>query len=156
MIVHDDMKRSDLLTAMLRCRFVLLVLPVLLWSACRTTISSTIPGETNPVITHTLPVRAWELWEDGQRLGVVVRYEDPSHPETAFFSVRNISQQELGMIDTQGRAWRHRPHQREPDWLGTGTVLSGARRILASSERAELIEVELGKLQVPGAADPRH
>lgn len=115
-------------------------------AACRTTTTSSPPGADNVFVTRTNAVRAWELWEGGKCLGSTVRYADPHHLGQGFFSVRNRDQQDLGMIDIEGRAWRYRPHQREPEWIGTGTVLEGARRILDAGERAELIEIGLEML----------
>jgi hypothetical protein len=54
--------------------------------------------------------------------------------------VQNVLQQELGRIDGLGRAWRHEPHEREPLWVGTGTVIEGARAILGASPNAVLDE----------------
>ena len=117
--------------------------------ACRTTTSESLPGPKHLEITRTLAVRAWELWEEGRLLGTIVRFEDPGDPRKAFLSVRNRERQELGIVDVEGRAWRYRPHQREPEWLGTGTVLAGARRILGAGEGARMIEVGVEKLKSP-------
>jgi hypothetical protein len=82
-----------------------------------------------------------------------VRFEDESAPEHTFFSVRNERHQELGMIDRLGRAFRYRPHERDPEWLGTGTVLDGTRRILGAG--TALVEVErAGAGDADGSAPP--
>lgn len=114
--------------------------------ACRTTTSSAPPNPGMIAVTHARPVRAWEVWEENRFLGTIVRLEVPGDPGRAFFSVRNREQQELGMIDVEGRAWRYRPHQRELEWLGTGTVLDGARRILGGGTGARLLEVGIERL----------
>ena len=116
--------------------------------ACRTTTSESPVAPAVLVITRTLPVRAWEVWADERLQGSVVRYEDPADSTKAYFSVRNREQQELGMIDVQGRTWRYRPHALEPEWLGTSTVLEGTRRILGGGA-PRLIEVGLDRLRIP-------
>lgn len=89
--------------------------------------------------------RAWELVQDGRVVGVVVEFEENAG-ERHFFSVRNPDQQELGMVDEHGRAWRFVPHSDEPEWLGTGTVLEGARRVLQLDPEAAAFEVGLETL----------
>lgn len=131
-------------------RFALIALCLL--SACRTTTRSLPPNSDSAIVMRTSPVRAWELLDAGKRLGSVVRYESPDRAQ-AYFSVRNEHGQELGIVDVEGRAWRYRAHQREPDWLLTGTVVQGARAILESSPRAELLDIALESLLTP--ADPR-
>ena len=72
-----------------------------------------------------------------------------------FFSVRNAHQHELGLVDSFGRAYRYRPHQEEPEWLGTGTVEEGVRRILELSEEALLEPVALEDLTEAAAIPAR-
>jgi hypothetical protein len=43
--------------------------------------------------------------------------------------VQNRWGQDLGLVDSLGRAWRYRAHQ-EPAWVGSGTVLQGIGWIL--------------------------
>jgi hypothetical protein len=50
------------------------------------------------------------------------------------------------MVDFEGRAWRYRLHEEELEWLGTGTVVEGVRRILGTSALALLESAELGSL----------
>jgi len=125
---------------------MLLVSSIACLSACATTVTSSPPNVEQAVVTHALPVRAWELRDGASILGCVVRLEVGSDPDRAWFSVRNSHQQELGIVDVHGRIWRYRPHERDPDWLGSGTVLQGARSILDSGEGAELVEVSLESL----------
>jgi hypothetical protein len=129
-----------------RYRFLalLFLLPI---AACRTTETSHVPGASNIAVTRAEPVRAWELWEQGRLLGSIVRFEETGEAARAFYSVRNREGQEIGLVDAQGRAWRYRPRESEPDWLGTGTVIEGAARILDGTEDAELIEVDLEQLR---------
>jgi hypothetical protein len=124
----------------------LLALPALL-SACGTTRASRNPDTSRVALTRARPVRAWELWEEGKLLGLLVRFEEAGTTIRAFYSVRNREGQELGLVDLEGRAWRHRPHEAEPEWLGSGTVIEGARRILDGHDTSELIEVDLDRLR---------
>lgn len=123
---------------------LVLLLPLV---ACRTTKTSQAAGPSTIAVARAAPVRAWELWQDGLLLGSLVRFEETGDTGRAFYSVRNREGQEIGLVDLDGRAWRHRPHQSRPEWLGTGTVKDGARRILGGSEKAKLIEVDLDRLR---------
>lgn len=122
---------------------LLLVLPL---AACRTT-TSLVPDPSTVAVARAAPVRAWELWQEGLLLGSLVRFEETGDGGRAFYSVLNREGQEIGLVDIDGRSWRHRPHESRPEWLGTGTVKEGAVRILGGSEKAELIEVDLDRLR---------
>ncbi|MFN0007598.1 MAG: hypothetical protein ACKVXR_06795 [Planctomycetota bacterium] len=123
-----------------------LLLLVLSLGACRTTTSQ-VPDPSTVSVARAVPVRAWELWQEGLLLGSLVRFEETGDGGRAFYSVRNREGQEMGLIDIDGRIWRHRQHERRPEWLGTGTVEEGSERILGGSEKAELIEVDLERLR---------
>lgn len=118
-------------------------------TACRTTsvresIGTEHAAEAPPVSSSA---RRAFLMRDGERvLGSLVRYEEQGQALRMFFSVRNSHGQMVGLIDALGRAYRYRPHQTEAQWLGTGTVLEGARRILDAGELGELTEVGLEEL----------
>lgn len=112
-------------------------------SACRTTKTSTPPGLADAVVLRSHAVRAWDVIDGAQRAGSIVRFEEPGAEGRAWYSVRNVYAQELGIVDVEGRAWRYRPHQREPEWLGSGTVLAGAVRILSAGPASALVEVPL-------------
>jgi hypothetical protein len=122
--------------------------------ACRTTTTSTPANTTNVTASHTAPVEAWELWDADARLGSIVRYEGTGPGRKGFFGVRDVDGQDLGMIDLQGRAWRYRPHRREPEWLGTGTILKGARLVLGGGAASHLVEIELETLDGAGYRPP--
>ena len=128
----------------MRTRLLLLLLPLV---ACHTTRTSQPSGPSTLEVTRAVPVRAWELWQEGRLLGSLIRFEETGDTGRAFYSVRNREGQEIGLVDLDGRAWRHRQHQSRPEWLGTATVIEGARRILDGSEEAELIEVDLDRLR---------
>lgn len=110
-------------------------------AACRTTTTSSPPGLENAVVLRSHAVRAWDVIDGAIHAGSVVRFEEPGTAARAWFSVRNVHAQELGIVDVEGRAWRYRPHQRDPVWLGSGTVLTGASRILDAGPGAKMVEV---------------
>ncbi len=107
---------------------------------------------SSAVIVRGMPDEAWQVVDGGRVLGFVVHYGTGDDADKAYFSVRNEHQQELGIVDAQGRAWRYRAHQREPDWLGSGTVVSGSRSILAGSDSTQLVPIALDRLGDPAAA----
>jgi hypothetical protein len=122
----------------------------LLVVGCRTTSTSGPSNVSSAVIVRAMPQEAWQV-KDGERvIGFVVRFETTGEGDKAYFSVRNEHQQELGIVDAETRVWRYRAHQREPDWLGSGTVESGARSILAGSAGTQLVPIALDRLS-PGA-----
>ncbi|QDU65764.1 hypothetical protein [Engelhardtia mirabilis] len=82
-----------------------------------------------PEVLVSTPRAAWRVVDEDSDVGFVLRFEATGDGR-AFHSVRNVWNQELGLIDSEGRAWRYRPHSTEPDWLGTGPVNEGASRIL--------------------------
>jgi hypothetical protein len=129
-----------LLAASTGCRSVTTQMPVNLGSA---------------VATHGDPVRAWEVRDARTSVGTIVRYADADHPARGFFSVRNVDQQVLGIIDLDGRAWRYRPHVKDAEWLGTGTVAQAASWILGCSEGCELVEISLADLAHTAPAPDR-
>lgn len=114
--------------------------------ACRTTTNSAPPYADAAVVTRAEAVYGWEVREDGELVGYVVRFETGDARSKTWYSVRNRHQQELGIVDAEGRVWRYRPHQREPEWLGTGTVARGANRILEASDGASMIGIPRERL----------
>ena len=56
------------------------------------------------------------------------------------------------MIDAHGRAYRYMPHQREPAWVGTGTIAQGAGAILDIGVPCRLIELASPEPSSPAAA----
>jgi len=116
-------------------------------AACRTTSTTRAPGPESVEITQAAPARAWELWSAGRYLGAVVRFEERVDPARFFYSVRNREGQEMGIVDLHGRAYRYRAHARDSEWLGTGPVFDGARRILDSTDAPQAVEVDVARLQ---------
>lgn len=119
-----------------------------LLSSCITTTESSLPGTPGSLITRGGASEAWLVIGDDRPLGEVVLFETFESRPRSVFLVRNVHHQELGFVDALGRAWRYRPHQSEPDWLGSGTVLEGALRILEIEGGGELMEVPLDMLRV--------
>ena len=118
--------------------------------ACVTHTSSTWTRGGPVPITRTAPTRSWSLVDGGATLGFVVLFAKEGHeadPQKTYFSVRNALHQELGTVDALGRAWRFVPHQREAAWIGTGTLVEGARLILGGGDGAELVELSLAELR---------
>ena len=111
--------------------------------SCMTESRSQLPGPKSAIITRALPERGWEVRDDGRLAGSVLLYADPADEHTGYYSVRNAHGQVLGMVDFEGRAWRYRLHEEQPEWIGTGTVLEGARRILGTSALCVLESAEL-------------
>jgi len=113
-------------------------------TACITERESSPPGLDSAVVQRARAVQSWSIHERGARVGSVVRYEHVNEPERYFYMVRNRHDQDLGMIDALGRIFRQRPHSEEPEQIGSGSVLEGARRILRLGKRAELREMPVG------------
>lgn len=111
-------------------------------AACTGPREARLTEETEAQVAISEPVRAWEVLEDGLLAGALIEFVERGG-ERRFFSVRNPHQQELGLVDAHGRSWRYRPHADEPEWLGTGTILEGVRRILGLGPGAALSEVAL-------------
>ena len=114
--------------------------------ACETTQTVRITPAGVGLVTATEASRCWKVLEHGEPQGWVVRFEGPGGPGHEYYSVRNLHHQELGTLDEQGRAWRFVPHEREAEWVATGTVLEGTRLILELGFEAELEEMPLAEL----------
>lgn len=114
-------------------------------SACVTTVETSPPGIDDLLVTKALPVRAWFVVDEDRPRGSVVRYETFESPPRIVYFVRNVHHQDLGVIDHLGRAYRYHPHEEEAEWLGSGSVLEGAQRILGLTQ-ARLLEVPVEHL----------
>ncbi len=121
-------------------RSILLLAPFALASCAFSTEQSPV-GLEEAIILPTPAVRAWDVRSGPRKVGSVVRYEEAVGPNRHVFSVRNLHDQDLGLIEASGRAWRLRPHA-EPELLGTGTVVEGVARILGEA-RVTLREIPL-------------
>ncbi len=104
----------------------------------------------DPVIRSSQAARMWEVVADGVVIGSVVLFESKAD---SFFSVRNEWHQDVGMIDSMGRAWAFEPHEEEAKWLGSGSIATGAGQILEAAGEVVIREVGLkGQLPVGDGA----
>jgi hypothetical protein len=108
-------------------------------SACRTTRTETPPDLGSMTATRSLVTKRWEVREEGELRGLVLELTSQEDAPRIFFLVQNGEQQDLGIVDALGRAWRYRAHAREPDWVSTGTVSQGTRAILGLGPTAEMV-----------------
>jgi len=125
-------------------------------AACVTehTETTDLGGGTVPIVSAE-PDLAWHVLADGAVVGIVIRYASADEAGHHWFSVQNDLHQELGLIDSVGRAFRRVPHERDLEPLGAGTVAYGAGRILRTTD-AELQPVALDELRLEaGAPAPR-
>ena len=115
-------------------------------AACQTVRESAPPHSDEARVVIGQPAGVWSLYSEGAEVGRLVRYDSPgtATPGGAasgryLFAVQNAWGQDIGLVDALGRAWRYRPWSEEPEWVGTGTVIDGARRVLGLEEepRAE-------------------
>jgi hypothetical protein len=131
----------------MRTAFLLGVALASALAACRTETTTHAPGPASVSITQAIPKRAWELWTAGRCLGAVVRFEAHDDSGRFYYSVRNPEGQEMGIVDLNGRAFRYRAHSIDPEWIGTGPVFDGARRILDAEAAPDVVEVDVTRLQ---------
>jgi len=118
------------------------LLAALALGACRTR-SSHAPANVEGGRPQSLrAVRTFEVRAEGELAGYLVLYESEAATRDFYYAVQNELRQELGMIDALGRAWRYRAFQREPDWIGTGTVAQGAAAVLGLEGEPVLVDIE--------------
>ncbi|MEO0649117.1 MAG: hypothetical protein AAFZ65_00385 [Planctomycetota bacterium] len=130
------------MTAQLRS--VLLLLPL---AACVSTVSVREVQPELPEALVSVPARAWRVEEHGAHVGFCLRFDPSGGHHDSFHSVRNVWNQELGLVDADGRFWRYRPHGADSLWLGTGTVTEGVFVILGlDPEGSQLVETTLEAL----------
>jgi len=143
-------------------RLPLALLAVCLAAGCLTHEVRTPVGSVGEVRTAE-PARAWELvssaaGDEGETVGMVLFFRARGEREDSLYMVRNVWHQDLGLIDAYGRAYRYLPHHREPAWVGSGTVLQGAERILGVKE-CGMVEVPFPDAEerptTPGEHDRR-
>lgn len=103
------------------------------------------------VVLGLSPEAAWQVLEGGRTVGSVVLYREDAHPNREFYAVHNVHQQDVGQIDSNGRAWRYRPH-REPELVGSGTIPSGVSLILGLPSEPTLESISLEDLSGGAAA----
>ena len=121
-------------------------------AACMTSTTSLEPvGLDRAVLTPVPAVRAWVVIAQGEVVGSVVRSAERGRDGRFLYVVRNIWDQDLGVVDELGRAWRRVPHQ-EDEWSGTGTVAQGVRSILSASDVATMSERAIEDVETATAA----
>jgi len=134
-------------------RAILLVLAALAAAGCRTTtVERPRSAARGDLVERLDAAKGWTLQSGEDVLGSVVLFRSTGGSGASFYSVRNPWQQELGMIDSLGRAWRYRPHEPEPEWIGSGSVAQGARWILSAPDDAALRTADLAALAPAGLA----
>ncbi|MEC7232910.1 MAG: hypothetical protein VX015_11925 [Planctomycetota bacterium] len=136
-------------------RFAAIALGLAAWAVlpgCMITTTQDPPGIERAVLTPVPAVRAWVVMEEGRVEGSVVRYAERGQGGRFLYVVRNVWDQDVGVVDELGRAWRRVPHQ-EDRWLSTGTVADGVRRILDLGRGCALSEqpIEAVELATRGA-----
>ncbi len=103
-------------------------------------------------IRRATAVRIWHVLVDGAIEGEVVLFHADDQPADAHYVVRNVWQQDMGLVDSVGRAYRFAPHAEESIWVGTGTVAQGVSRILQLGVDCTLVEVGIDFLPVPASS----
>ncbi|HEX6884548.1 MAG TPA: hypothetical protein VF530_14320 [Planctomycetota bacterium] len=106
----------------------------LLLTGCRTVETRPVASSPPPVLRVGARARVWEVRHGAERLGQVVLFQERGLARDCVYVVRNAWNQDLGLIDGLGRAYRYVPHLDEPTWLGSGTIALGAERILGASD----------------------
>ena len=98
-----------------------------------------------------MPESAWSIAPaEGPTTGAIgwlVRFQEEGEKGRSFYSVRNLHHQELGLVDTHGRAWRFEPFEKEPNWLGSGSVREGVSRIMSPGSPVVLTEMSLTEIE---------
>ena len=115
-------------------------------AACMTSTTQEPTGLERAVLTPVPAVRAWVVIDQGEIVGSVVRYAERGQDGRFLYVVRNVWDQDLGVVDELGRAWKRVPH-REDEWIGTGTVADGVRRILDVTEVASMSERAIDEVE---------
>ncbi len=119
--------------------------------SCISTTRSQPVGIDRAVITSIPVSRAWIVQQNGQTLGSVVRYSERGSDGRFLYVVRNLWDQDLGVVDEGGRAWRRVPHE-EDRWIGTGTVVQGVQQILDAGPNTQMVERSIDAVEAATAS----
>jgi len=114
--------------------------------SCLTTQEVNLFGGQKLEAVHIVPTQAWRAVVGGDEIGYVVLMEALGDDGRHYFSVRNVWNQELGMVDSLGRSWRFAAHAEEAEWLGSGAVSDGAGLVLGAAGHCRLEEVPLERI----------
>ena len=109
---------------------------------CRTIETRRTLFRSEPLRTSQA-VRKFSVEDQAGPKGYVVLFSSKTKPEEALYVVQNLHRQDLGVIDSLGRAYRYVPHEDEPAWLGSGSIPRGVQRILNTQEVPAMREVSL-------------
>jgi len=112
----------------------------LLTAGCLTTEMRSVASTPAPEVRVGARARMWEVRSGGELVGRVVLFQEHGAARDSVYVVRNPWHQDLGLIDGLGRAYRYIPHEEQPAWVGSGTVLQGTERILGAHD-CELTEL---------------
>lgn len=124
-------------------------------AGCRTIETRQVSATHTPLVRVGTRARSWEVRDGGELVGQVVLFQEQGFARDSIYVVRNPWQQDLGLIDGLGRAYRYIPYREEPSWVGSGTIAQGVARILDLHADCALIEVdadETGAGPDPGSA----
>ena len=119
-----------------------LLMLALLGAGCRTVATRETSSALAPEVRIGARARTWEVRCGTEALGYVVLFQEHGLVRDSVYVVRNAWNQDLGLIDGLGRAYRYVPHEEEPAWVGSGTIALGAERILGAHETCALVELE--------------
>jgi hypothetical protein len=108
---------------------------------CRTISTRPVANASTPHVRVGQHERTWAVESSGKSLGFVVLFQERGLARDSLYVVRNRWHQDLGLIDGLGRAFRYLPHHEEPVWVGSGTIVQGAREILCAEADCELVEL---------------
>ncbi len=98
------------------------------------TVRQAVPDSVEALVS--VPRQAWRVERGSELVGLVIRF-DPAHGDhDRFHSVRNPWNQELGMVDADGRAWRFRTAS-AGSWGSNRNSASSWRRVWSDSRSAE-------------------
>lgn len=102
--------------------------------------------------------RSWDVYQAGECVGRVMLFQERGSIEDSIYVVRNPWNQDLGLIDGLGRAYRYLPHHKQPAWVGSGTIALGVERILGRETACLLVETDVAPDAAAGlpalAAEP--
>jgi hypothetical protein len=118
-----------------------------------TTVEHRPLGLDSAVLAHAGPTAFWRVLQEERVVGALVRFDERGSGERFLYVVRNEHNQDLGIIDAGGRAYRERPHA-QAEWIGTGTVVDGVAGILGLTGVVRLETTGVDELRPVAASGP--